>query len=879
MGQFSDVRLTRKGLRLQAKAQTGTKLVFKGIVVGRGYLDDNTDVLDMTELVEPVNDAVTGIVANTVTGDGYSQIDAMVKSGGTGFYLREIGLIATDPDEGDILYSYANAGDYADFLPAEVDGVVTQYISIITVVGNAEDIDVNISAVAEVTREEFTALKNVVEDVVNNKTETVVVTSLPSTQESYNFENNIPLFSAPSIGETVKGISETVRDTENDGYYQRVCSTGAEGASTTIGSTSNVYSQLKFSNIAENATDMTIELDFQYVNNGRIKLALCDLDVINELSNSDIRYNTSGVVIDLFSNSDSRFQVNGNGNTRTSFFGAWLHGKFEIDFMAKTVKYTIFVKDNESDSITGTTNFRDPNCSKITGIALYTWLANDTILFDNIKIVSRVNVVESALYILEYGNGTYQTYKYIYGEPVLLAGEDLSGYATKAELANGLSGKSDTGHTHTQLHTHSNKSVLDGITAAKVEAWDAKSGETTHTHANKTVLDGITSTKMSQWDTAYSQSHAHSNKTVLDGITSDNITNWDGKAEANIKKNPNDTTGDIIETHLTVGSRKKDTIGVKSFVSGNDNSAPGGASAAVGGGSNTASGEYAVVVGGMDNRAIAPNSAILGGNNNIAAGGWVLGGNNNTAPSNVCVTGHYSSIYNSGSDSGTDGDAFVIGNGNSSAKSNAFRVAYNGSVYGAGAYNSTGADIAELYEWLDGNPDNEDRRGLFVTLDGTKIKLAEPTDTYIKGVISAAPALVGDSYSDTWHGMYLMDVFGVPLKQTVHHEAEYTEVKKTDPETGEETTEQVLLHDEYDTEEYILNPDYDPEQEYIPREQRQEYDYVSSWGKLVIVDDGTCEVNGFATVGEGGKATKSDTQTIYRVMERKDDTHIFVAIG
>lgn len=814
MGQFSDVRLTRKGLRLQAKAQTGTKLVFKGIVVGRGYLDDNTDVLDMTELVEPVNDAVTGIVANTVTGDGYSQIDAMVKSGGTGFYLREIGLIATDPDEGDILYSYANAGDYADFLPAEVDGVVTQYISIITVVGNAEDIDVNISAVAEVTREEFTALKSVVEDVVNNKTETVVVTSLPSTQESYNFENNIPLFSAPSIGETVKGISETVRDTENDGYYQRVCSTGAEGASTTIGSTSNVYSQLKFSNIAENATDMTIELDFQYVNNGRIKLALCELDVINELSNSDIRYNTSGVAIDLFSNSESRFQVNGNGNTRTSFFGAWLHGKFEIDFMAKTVKYTIFVKDNESDSITGTIKFRDPNCNKVTGIAIYTWLADDTILFDNIKIVSRVNVAESALYILEYGNGTYQTYKYINGEPVLLAGEDLSEYATKSQLTSGLSGKANTSHTHTQ-------------------------------YATKTEL---------------------AQKADADDL-------------ANIKKNPDDTNGDIVDTHFTVGSRKKDTIGVKSFVSGNDNSAPGGASAAVGGGSNTASGEYAVVVGGMDNKATAPNSAILGGNNNIAAGGWVLGGNNNTAPSNVCVTGHYSSTSNSGSDSGTDGNAFVIGNGNSSAKSNAFRVAYNGSVYGAGAYNSTGADIAELYEWLDGNPGNEDRRGLFVTLDGTKIKLAEPTDTYIKGVISAAPALVGDSYSDTWHGMYLTDVFGVPLKQIVHHEAEYMEVKKTDPETGEEITEQVLLHDEYDAEEYILNPDYDPEQEYIPREQRQEYDYVSSWGKLVIVDDGTCEVNGFATVGEGGKATKSDTQTIYRVMERKDDTHIFVAIG
>ena len=45
-----------------------------------------------------------------------------------------------------------------------------------------------------------------------------------------------------------------------------------------------------------------------------------------------------------------------------------------------------------------------------------------------------------------------------------------------------------------------------------------------------------------------------------------------------------------------------------------------------------------------------------------------------------------------------------------------------------------------------------------------------------------------------------------------------------------------------------------------------------------MVDDGTCEVNGFATVGAGGKATKSDTKTDYRVMERKDDTHIYVSV-
>ena len=109
--------------------------------------------------------------------------------------------------------------------------------------------------------------------------------------------------------------------------------------------------------------------------------------------------------------------------------------------------------------------------------------------------------------------------------------------------------------------------------------------------------------------------------------------------------------------------------------------------------------------------------------------------------------------------------------------------------------------------------------------------------------------------------------------------SEYEDREIVDEETGEKTTERVMIHDEYDAVEWVINPDYDPEKEYIPREERPEYDYVSSWGKLVLVDDGSCEVNGFATVGEGGKATKSDTQTMYRVMERKDDTHIYVAVG
>ncbi len=78
------------------------------------------------------------------------------------------------------------------------------------------------------------------------------------------------------------------------------------------------------------------------------------------------------------------------------------------------------------------------------------------------------------------------------------------------------------------------------------------------------------------------------------------------------------------------------------------------------------------------------------------------------------------------------GDIFIVGNGTVSSKSNAFRVAANGNVYGTKAYTASGADYAETFEWLDGNPDNEDRRGKFVTLDGEQIRLATADITELR---------------------------------------------------------------------------------------------------------------------------------------------------
>lgn len=208
---------------------------------------------------------------------------------------------------------------------------------------------------------------------------------------------------------------------------------------------------------------------------------------------------------------------------------------------------------------------------------------------------------------------------------------------------------------------------------------------------------------------------------------------------------------------------------------------------------------------------------------------------------------------------------FIVGCGSEEATANALRVTNDGKCCGNQSFVASGADYAEMFEWNDGNPENEDRRGLFVTLDGEKIKLATPNDNYIVGVVSATPSMLGDTFTEEWHGKFKKDIFGADIWVTV----------EVEDEVDEEGTVIIPAHTE---KRRVLNPDFDPECEYVSRDERKEWAAVGLVGKLIMIDDGTCEVNGYCTVAEGGKATKSENSTPYRVLKRVDETHIKVFI-
>lgn len=256
------------------------------------------------------------------------------------------------------------------------------------------------------------------------------------------------------------------------------------------------------------------------------------------------------------------------------------------------------------------------------------------------------------------------------------------------------------------------------------------------------------------------------------------------------------------------------------------------------------------------------NSHAEGSFTNASGNNSHAGGLSTKANAYQFVTGKYN-IAKSGctneNDQSADNSIFIIGCGTATTKANAFRVTAAGKCMGAQSFGSSGADYAEFFEWRDGNKKAEDRRGLFVALDGDKIRLATAADDYIVGVISANPSVVGDVQSENWHGMYKKDVFGQPLTETVEVP------ESTDEETGEVVSAHTITR-------YVVNPDYDPDEEYTSREFRKEWACVGLMGKLVVVDDGACEVNGYCKATDGGKATKSDTG--YRVMKRIDSTHI-----
>ena len=144
MADIVTMMLTRAGLKLYGKVQAGlTKLEIPRVVVGDGELD-GSDIYNLVALKSKV-DVETPIINYEQIGDGQLRLTFRI-TGTKDFYLREIGVMATDPDEGEVLYCYCNYGEYAEYVMTYAGSIpVTQEADIYFAIGGTEEISVVIN--------------------------------------------------------------------------------------------------------------------------------------------------------------------------------------------------------------------------------------------------------------------------------------------------------------------------------------------------------------------------------------------------------------------------------------------------------------------------------------------------------------------------------------------------------------------------------------------------------------------------------------------------------------------------------------------------------------------------------------------------------------
>ena len=138
----SGMILTTNGRNLLAKALTGKELAFTRAQVGNGSLG-NKSASALTALISPKKDLP---IQSISLSDSVGTCEVVLEMNNTGltsgFFVREYGLFAKDPDtQKEVLYAYCNKGDEAGYLEGDngVD-IVAYTLSLVTVIDQATNV-------------------------------------------------------------------------------------------------------------------------------------------------------------------------------------------------------------------------------------------------------------------------------------------------------------------------------------------------------------------------------------------------------------------------------------------------------------------------------------------------------------------------------------------------------------------------------------------------------------------------------------------------------------------------------------------------------------------------------------------------------------------
>ena len=140
---FRNLMLTTSGMILYAKAQQGKRLHLSRVAVGDGLLAGGDSMVNRSGLkserasflIDYVHIAASNSAAEILTTMRNDDLE-------DGFYFRELGIFAVDPDSGEeLLYLYDNAGQDGEYIPAASENIkVIERLKMIVRLENTPDV-------------------------------------------------------------------------------------------------------------------------------------------------------------------------------------------------------------------------------------------------------------------------------------------------------------------------------------------------------------------------------------------------------------------------------------------------------------------------------------------------------------------------------------------------------------------------------------------------------------------------------------------------------------------------------------------------------------------------------------------------------------------
>ena len=216
MGVFANNAITDVGRILEGELKMGAVFTPTRIVMGSGFLPSGTTARTIKDVISPVislqiNKKKMSNNGTVVIGGVYS--NAAIQSD---FYFRELALYAkavkSDGSATDeILYSYGNAGNAADLMPAYTSGTaVERQIDLATYVGIDIKVDLTIESGVYVTQKQL-------EDALNGDENEDIQQKLNKHIEDKQNPHSVTAIMIGAIPTSEKGQPNGVAELDEDG--------------------------------------------------------------------------------------------------------------------------------------------------------------------------------------------------------------------------------------------------------------------------------------------------------------------------------------------------------------------------------------------------------------------------------------------------------------------------------------------------------------------------------------------------------------------------------------------------------------------------------------------------------------------------------------